>query len=205
MARGTKLNQRGSCSSAPSQSAPSLKEDTNDALERSKYVYELVNGWIENADNKVSVSCGIFTGAFGVFTFLAERYIGEPDNPVINVCWHRVYKCSFLLSLLVMALAVFFYAKAIIPNLRSSGNIKATQKKYPLFYGDIYSLKLEEYQQRMAEGNGKDLNDELVVESWHNAGISLRKMKWHKRGVVTSIIAIGLAALSFSAHFMMYR
>ena len=104
-----------------------------------------------------------------------------------------------------MALAVFFYAKAIIPNLKSSGNVKSTQKKYPLFYGDIHSLKLEKYQELMSKGTDKDFNEELILESWHNAGISLRKMQWYKRGVITSIIAIGLAAISFTAHFLMYR
>ena len=134
---GRSNSQKSGTPSATSQ-AEIKKEESG--IERSKYVYEQVNGWIENADNKVSVSCGIFTGAFGVFTFLAERYVKAPDNPVINECWHAIYQWSFILSLLVMAVAVFFYAKAIIPNLKSSGKIKATQKKYPLYYGDIHSL-----------------------------------------------------------------
>ena len=183
--------------------AESQKEESN--IERSKYVYEQVNGWIENADNKVSVSCGIFTGAFGVFTFLAERYVKAPDNPLINECWHKVYQCSFVLSLLAMAISVFFYAKAIIPNLKSSGTLIATQKKYPLFYGDINSLKLEDYQKLMEKGTYKDLNDELILEIWHNAGICLRKMKWYKKGVIISIVAIGIAAISLIAHLLMYR
>lgn len=199
---GRSSSQKSGMPSATSQ-AESKKEESG--IERSKYVYEQVNGWIENADNKVSVSCGIFTGAFGVFTFLAERYVKAPDNPVINKCWHAIYKGSFILSLLVMAVAVFFYAKAIIPNLKSSGKIEATQKKYPLYYGDIHSLKLEDYQKLMAKGTDKDFNDELILESWHNAGICLRKMKWYKAGVVASIVAIGLAAVSFTAHFLMYR
>ena len=183
--------------------AESKKEESG--IERNKYIYEQVNGWIENADNKVSVSCGIFTGAFGVFTFLAERYIKAPDNPIINECWHKAYQWSFVLSLLAMAVAVFFYAKAVIPNLKSSGKVKATQKKYPLYYGDIRAFNLEEYQKLMAKGTDKDFKDELILESWHNAGICFRKMKWYKKGVITSIVAIGLAAVSFTAHFLMYR
>ena len=199
---GRSNSQKSDMPSATSQ-AESKKEESG--IERSKYVYEQVNGWIENADNKVSVSCGIFTGAFGVFTFLAERYVKAPDNPVINECWHAIYKGSFILSLLVMAVAVFFYAKAIIPNLKSSGKIEATKKKYPLYYGDIHSLKLDDYQKLMAKGTDKDFNDELILESWHNAGICLQKMKWYKAGVIASIVAIGLAAVSFTAHFLMYR
>ena len=183
--------------------AESKLEESN--IERSKYVYEQINRWIDNADNKVSVSCGIFTGVFGVFAFLAERYVKASDNPIVNECLHRIYQWSFVLSLFVMAIAVFFYAKAIIPNLKSSNNVNTTQKKYPLYYGDIRSINLEEYQALMAKGTDEDFNDELILECWHNAGICLRKMKWYKKGVIASIIAIGLAAVSFTAHFLMYR
>lgn len=181
-----------------------VKSDKSD-IERNKYVYERVNGWIDNADNKVSVSCGIFTGVFGIIMFLAERYVNVLETPVIKGCWHTVYHWSFILSFLTIVVAAFFYAKAIIPNLKSSGEINATQKKYPLFYGDIHSLKLEDYQKLIAKSTDEDFKDELIRESWHNAGICLQKMKWYKRGVITSIIAIGFAAISFISHFLMYR
>ena len=199
---GRSNNQKPNKPAAASQAEIKNEESS---VERSKYVYELVNGWIENADNKVSISCGIFTGSFGVFTFLAERYVKAPDNPTINECWHMAYRWSFGFSLLAMAIAVFFYAKAIIPNLKSSGKVKAAQKKYPLYYGDIHALNLEEYQKLMSKGTDKDFNDELILECWHNAGICLGKMRWYKAGVIASIVAIGLAAVSFTAHFLMYR
>ena len=196
-------------SKSQKSNSPSVNEQQSGSdesmIERSKYVYEQVNGWIENADNKVSISCGIFTGVFGVVTFLAERYIKIPDNPIINACWRWLYKTSFVLSLIAMAVAVFFYAKAIIPNLKSGGKGKPTQKKYPIFYGDIYSLKLEDYQKLMTNGTNKTFADELILESWHNSGICLKKMKWYKAGVITSIIAVLLAFLSFGSHFLMYR
>ena len=199
---GRSNNQKPNKPDAVSQ-AKSKKEEI--ATERTRFVYEQINRWIENADNKVSVSCGIFTGAFGVFTFLAERYVKAPENPTINEFWYTAYHLCFVLSLIAMAIAVFFYAKAIMPNLKSSGKIKADQKKYPLYYGDICSLDLEKYQKLMAKGTDKDFNDELIMECWHNAGICLGKMKWYKKGVISSIAAIGLAAVSFTAHFLMYR
>lgn len=113
---------------------PQSDEKTDDkGLERSKYVYEQVNGWIENADNKVSVSCGIFTLAFGVLSFLAERYVIVPDNPDINECWRTIYKASFMLSLFVMALAVVFYAISIIPNLKSNGKSQLKKRNTRFF------------------------------------------------------------------------
>ena len=199
---GRSNNQK---SNTPSAIPKSSEKAEVSSLERSKYVYEQVNGWIENADNKVSVSCGIFTGAFGVFTFLAERYVKAPANPIINECWHKVYQLSFILSLVAMALAVLLYARAVLPNLKSNGKAKPTQKKFPIFYGDIHSLSFETYQRLMKNGTDKDFNNELTQEIWHNAGICMNKMRWYKKGVIISIVAIGLAAVSFISHFLMYR
>lgn len=188
--------------SPETQQTEIIQQEAN--IERSKYVYELVNGWIANADNKVSISCGVFTGIFGIFTFLTDWYVKDPSESVINDCWHSIYQLSSILSFVVMVCAVIFYAKAIMPNLNSSGNEKATQKQYPLFFGDIYSLKQEDYQELMAKESGKSFNDELIVETWFNAGICLDKMKNYKRGLIISLVAIGLATFSFIAHLLMY-
>lgn len=198
-----KSNNQKANKLATTLQAEEKKEESS--IERNKYIFEQINGWIENADNKVSVSCGIFTGGFGVFTFLAERYVKALDNPIVNECWYKVYQCSFALSLIAMAISVFFYAKAIIPNLKSSGKVKASQKKYPLYYGDICAFSLEKYQNLMTKGTDKDFNDELILECWHNAGICLKKMNLYKKGVITSIVAFGLAVVSLIAHLLMYR
>lgn len=81
-----------------------------------------------------------------------------------------------------MVVAVIFYAMAVIPNLKSSGNKKPKQKKYPLFYGDISALKLTKYRALMEKGTEKDFVDELIWESWTNSGICMRKMKLYKAG-----------------------
>lgn len=93
-----------------------MSEQQGNKTERNKYVYELVNSWIGNADNKVSISCAIFTGVFGVITFLAENYVKVPEGAGINSCWNCIYKIAFVLSLATMVAAIYFYARAIIPN-----------------------------------------------------------------------------------------
>ena len=180
-------------------------ESGENRAERSKYVYGLVNGWIENADSKVGISCGIFTGVFGVVTFLTERYIKALPNAIINECWRCLYKISFILSCIAMAVAVILYAMAVIPNLKSSGNKKPKQKKYPLFYGDISALSFTKYRALMEKGTEKDFVDELILESWTNSGICMRKMKLYKAGVILSIVAVLLALLSMASHFLMYK
>lgn len=183
---------------------PNSKDD-GERVERSKYVYNLVNGWIENADNKVSVSCGIFTGVFAVITFLAEHYKSVPDNTVVNECWRCLYKGSFIISLVVMSTAIILYAKAIIPNLKSCGTAMPTQKTYPIFYGDIHALQFKEYKDLMSKGKDGDFANELILESWYNSGICMRKMRWYKAGVISSLIAIAFSFLNLLSHFLMYR
>lgn len=196
------LNYQKSSISSVNYRPEIIKEDSK--LERSKYVYDQINGWIENADNKVSVSCGVFTGVFGIFAFLTEWYVKVPQDLVINECWNLVYHWSFFLSILTIVISFFFYAKAIIPNLKSSGKTKATQKKFPLYYGDIHSMQMESYQELMKKGTDRDFDEELVLESWFNAGICFRKMKCYKQGVISSLVAIGFVVISFMAHYLMY-
>ena len=191
-------------STRPTSVQPPLKEK-EDSIDCIRYIYEQINNWIENADNKVSVSCAIFSGVFGVITFLAERFIKIPQNPVINELWKCIYKGSFVVSLLFMAIAILFYAMAIKPNLKSSGNKKAEEKSFPIFYGDIQALNFDTFKKRMEKGTNKEFMDELILESWHNSRICMKKMQRFKWGVILSIIAIGSAFLSSVAHFMMYR
>ncbi len=192
--------------SPPSQPTviPSV-EDKDDALERSKYVYELVNGWIGNADNKVSVSCGIFSGVFGVVSFLAQNYIKEPnDGAVVNGCLRTIYKYSSVISLILMGIAIFFFVLAIIPNLKKSGN-DGEKKVCPIFYGDISKMPLDEYRRLMSETAEKHFQEELITETYQNAKICMNKMKRYKMGVRIAFIAIIVAGISFASHFFMYR
>ena len=191
--------------SASPKTAQPRSDVLDDAMERNKYVYELVNHWIENADNKVSISCGIFIGVFGVITFLAERYIKESENAIVNGFCRYVYIGSFVVSLVFVVLAILSYALAIIPNLKSSGTETAAEKKYPVYFGDIQSFELNRYRELVEKGTDKAFNDELVTESWHNSGVCMKKMKRYRRGVICSGLAIAFALLSFLAHFLMYR
>lgn len=173
------------------------------STERAEYVYEQVNHWIENADSKVGIACGVFSGVFGVVTFLTEQYVKTPENPVIQPCWESVYRTSFKVSLFVMAVAVLFYAFAIIPSLKKSG--KSKKKTYPIFYGDIAALDVCAYKRLMTKGNDQTYRTELIVETWVNSGICLKKMKRYRLGVILSFIAIAAAFVSLWAHYMMYQ
>lgn len=191
------------CSSISSKNNKET-EGVDKGLEHSKYVYDLVNGWIENADNKVNVSCGMFSVTFGVVSFLADHYLNMIDKPVANEFWYCIYKGSFVISFVIMLVAVLFYARAITPNLKSSGE-KRIPKKYPIYYGDISSIRLSEYRERIINGDDNDFNEELIREIHMNSQICTRKMKQYKLGIILSTIAIVFAVLSLISHFLMYK
>lgn len=200
MSKENSSTNRGSHSGSMSQqSADELKG----LSERSKYVFDLVNSWIENNDNKVSVSCAVLTGAFGVVTFLSERLIKSDASTATNSCWAYTHSLSFYSSLIAMGIAIVLFCFAIMPKLNSNGT--SSNKKYPLFFRDIASLSIDEYKKKVLKSTETDFINELILETHINSGICLRKMRLYKAGVIFSLIAIGLAILSFVSHFLMYR
>ncbi len=180
-----------------------VKDTANDnALERGKFVYGLVNKWIENADNKVNISCAIFTALFGIISFLAEQCINVPDNPRINEFWRDAYMASFILSLVFMALGIIFFISAIFPNLKSSDK---NEKKHPIYFGDIQALDINEYKNTVKKATDEDFYQEILSENHFNSGVCMKKMKRYRNGILFSTIAMGFAFLSFLAHVLMYR
>ena len=168
-------------------------KDQTETVERSKYVYDLVNSWIGNAENKVSVSCGVFTGAFGVIAFLSQETTST-DNA--NQCLKVFYNIVLIMSVLLLLVSIAFYVLSINPNLGSSGK-KNSIKKYPVYYGDIAKLDLDSYLKLMKDGTEQDFVKEIQTETHYNSEICLRKMKWYRRGLWFSFIAIVMAVLSW--------
>lgn len=173
------------------------------SVERTKFVYEQISQRIDSADNKVNVSCGVFTGVFGVITFISEQYVKAPENGTINSSFIGLHMFSLIASLIAMAVAIVFFALAVIPNLKSSGANKS-KKVYPVYFGDISSLKYDDYKKLMAEGKDKSFEDELILENWFNSRICMKKMRNYKYGVIASLIAIITAFVSLAAHYFMY-
>ena len=207
MAKETKPKRnKARLSVIPQAETISKTEEKNAILERSKYVYEQVNGWIENADSKVSVSCGIFTGVFGVVTFLSARISGKVIN---NGHWPCVYRICFIGSLILLGVSILAYIFAINPNLGSGGEkdkARKNQKKYLIYYGDIASIKdPKDYKEQISNATDGDFLDELLDEIHYNSCICRRKMIYFKRSLWLSFASVCLAMVSLAAKFLMYR
>ena len=52
-------------------------EEKSTLFSRSQYSLDLVNSWINGADTKVSISCGIFSVVIAVIVFLADRNLSS--------------------------------------------------------------------------------------------------------------------------------
>lgn len=175
-------------------------------IELAKYVHEQVDIWIENADTKVGVSCGLFLGAFGVVSFLSEHYAPTSDPNVqvkINECWSIAHGVFMVGGLVFMGAALLLYALSITPNLKSSATCER-KKSFLLFYGDIAKVSIEEFTKSMIKARERDFLHEIINETYHNAGICHKKMKLYRVAVWFSVAAILLALCSWVARMLMY-
>ena len=185
----------------------SMNQLTNEEIEnlsaRTKYTYDVVNKWIENSDSKISVSCAVLTIAFGVFTFVSERWVKIDASLVVNPLWQVLANFGLFLSMLAMGAAIVAFCFALIPNLKSTNN--SSSKKCPIFFGDIASLAQDEYKKKAIKASEIDFISELLLEIHINTGICLNKMKLYRLGMVSSIIAIFLAIATFITRFFIYH
>ena len=164
-------------------------EKVSSSLERNKYIYELINRWIENADNKVSVSFGVVSGVFSILVFLIENS-GVNWNSIIQSKIGMYLLISLVVSIVFMIRAFIFYTLCLIPNLKSSKSIPSNLK-YPVFFGDIQSLSLDDYRNLTLKGNNEDFNDELITEIWYNSKICTKKMQRYRTALISSSISLG--------------
>ena len=140
--------------------------DLNSRIEISKYTYELVNGWIVSADNRVSICCALITGIFAVVSFVIKSMLPEEKSLMAPNAMFLFFELMSLVSLIA---AIVLFVLAIYPNLGSVGSAK--NKKCPVFFGDIAELSLEDYKEKMKGNNAEDFLEELNNEIYYNSRI----------------------------------
>lgn len=178
-------------------------------LEQSKYILSLVNSWITNADNKVSISCGIFTGMFGVISFLATQ-IKEPTVVAsINTYYQFFYWATLIIGLIMMIISLQFYVRALNPVIRSSKDEVGQEtitNSVPVFFRDIANFDdIDKYIKSFRASNEIGLTDEILKEIFINSKICEKKMRMCKDALWHSLFAVLFAVVSFVAHILMYR
>lgn len=169
----------------------------NDRLNHYKYCLDLVNSWITNADNKISIACGLFSIIFAILTFVLERilnYINFTNKP--DCCVMLLFNLNVTLVLTSFIIAIVFYFLALNPSLFSKNQIGKTEK-YCMFYGDISLLSIDEFCQCSNEATAKDYEKEILYETHINSNICTKKMRNFKKGMIFSFITVALVLLGF--------
>lgn len=177
---------------------------SNEKIEQSQYVYDLVNKWIENADNKVSISCGVFGVVYGILLFLAERIKGGSVN---HDFLRTISQVCFIASAIIIGVSILFFVLAMNSNLCSNGKDKETKGKtyYPIYYGDIAGMDFDQYLKTVNSAESSCFHEEIHREIHFNSGICLRKMKRYRIGIWTSFGSIILAAIGLATRFLMFQ
>lgn len=149
-----------------------------------EYTLGVVNYWIDKVDAKVSISLGLFPLISAIMKYINSTYYQR----AINLAW--LYKMMDILCAVLLVSSITYFILALKPNLKSSG--KKETKKYPIYYGDICRLGLDDYKSLIIRADENDYADELMNEIHCNSDICYKKMVRFKKGIILSIISICL-------------
>ena len=106
-------------------------------IESNKYTLELVNGWINNADTKISIACGISSVVLAVIAFGAENILGDlAKNNGLNGYVMPLFMLAFAVACITFIVSLWYYFLALNPSLISSKS-EIEKPKYSIFYKDI--------------------------------------------------------------------
>lgn len=179
------------------------KEDFNETeyfqkVDNNKYTFDLVNSWINNADTKVSVSCGISSVVFAVILSWVENYL--KDMTVLetsNVSLLLASKILFLIAIVSFLFSLWFHFWALNPSLTSLKKKQKEEPVYSIFFEDIKRFKsTEAFITCVDEASIKDFNEEVLKEIYINSDICSKKMRRFRRGMWLSVTAIAFAVIS---------
>ena len=186
--------------------------ETNDKtslrLDRAKYYLELVNNWIIAADEKVSISCGVFSVIVAAIVFVAEKILeGTYKCGGANA---DIYKCFIVVGIIAtitFLASVFFHLLAINPSFKTeeyseSGN---KHKEFTLFYDKIRRFETaEDYIQSVRNCSEKQFEEEVLREVYINSGICTNKMKRFRCGIWLGWISIILIVICSILYYYAY-
>lgn len=149
--------------------------------------FQLVNSWINAADNKISIMSAIF---FGVYTVIGgynlsffcsiENYNDEKFPTIFALI-------IFIISNVLFILSVIFCARALIPNISKANN----NKKNLFFYKDIASFRNpNDFKNHCDKINNEQIKLDLSEEIYINSKICYKKMKICKMMIIFSVLSI---------------
>ena len=172
-----------------------INEDENSnnlglEIEKNEYALDLINSWINNADTKISISCGLSTFVLAVIVFEIENFLSKLDTAGgFDCCILNGAKFVAIIASILFLCALWFHFGALNPNLTSPS--PQTDKKNGLFFCDISRFEsVIGYINYTRSRSDERFNEELLEEIFVNSRICTKKMNRFKIGMWLSLGAI---------------
>ena len=200
-------------SNSKQEKASGSSESSSTLLERSQYSLDLVNTWINVADTKVSISCGVFSVIIAVIVFVAENLLGKLDEPEhVNRYIFTLFHISVVITVVMFLVSIFFHIRAISPSFFSGSKSskkqskkRAVQPAFSIFYDEIRAFENSADYVKAAKGVSEEqFTDEILKEVYYNSTICSQKMRRFKSGICFAFVAILMCIVSCSLYYFAY-
>lgn len=169
------------------------------SIEQDQFILEQMNTWINNADTKVSVSCGLIAAVFAIIAFFCENYATEISSQIVakHPCllfWAVFFAC---IAAITFFIALLYYFSAIAPRFWGFKKNQKNQPEYSIFFEDISTFaSVDDFVDCAMHTTEKQLHDEIRKEIYFNSKICSKKMHNYKIGLIVSIFSIFLAIVA---------
>lgn len=162
-------------------------------IDRNKYVFDLVNHWIESADSKVSISYAVFAvlvTAITMFSGILDANAGT--KPAQNQCLLSLSTLAAIIGYILFLISVILHSLTIKPRLPGKKKKKnADNAGYSIFYEDIKDFSnAEEYIKSAMNVTKEEFNGSLLSEIYYNSKVASQKMAFHGWGQIAAMFAI---------------
>ncbi|MBQ9166785.1 MAG: hypothetical protein IJX67_00010 [Oscillospiraceae bacterium] len=189
--RNTNPSKRGHDDQASSLNAPSII-----SIEQDQFVLEQTNVLINNADTKVSVSCGLISAVFAIVAFFCENFATEISRKTVMM-YPSLFFCAVTCAIaaaLAFLIALLSYFSAISPRFWGFKKNQKSQPTYSIFFEDISAFaRVEKYVDCAMHATEKQYHEEIRKEIYFNSQICSEKMHKYKIGLIISFLSLLLA------------
>lgn len=153
------------------------KEDLENNLLR-------VQEWIKSADQKVS----IWLAFQGIFLTIIIQYIA---NKIRHVKHFDINILLFLTSVTLLGFSIYKAALVIVPRIKNG------KHKSLLYFGDIGSLSLSDYENRIKKYSEVDFEKDLISQIHISSKIAKRKHEEFRDSLILFIVGSVLLVLFY--------
>lgn len=165
----------------------SKKKEINikENIEQNKYTLDLINQWIQHAENKASLLLAFVVSFSGIIQFICSKLIipTYETSPKLFI----VFIIVLTLGSIFFIISIIFFLMVIFPNLTG---YNLTENKYSIFFENITSFQsFDSYYKLVRKSNTEQFNKEIIKEIFINSKICSKKMKHIKFAIISFIIA----------------